>query len=80
MLNSFTLMRAFLPNNKVGVLPTKHIIDNFLLPYFHEVPLQFVHKGVEELVNISLNAGVNWLPIEYEGPAKTFCRINITVR
>lgn len=80
MFDALALVGALLPDYQIGVLSSKDVVDDFLPVDFHEIPLQLIHEGVEELVHISLDARVDRLPIQDKSPAQALSCIHIVVR
>lgn len=80
MFNALALVGALLPDYQIGVLSSKDVVDDFLPVDLHEIPLQLIHEGVEELVHISLDARVDRLPIQDKSPAQALSCIHIVVR
>ena len=79
MLDSFAFVGAFLPDDQVRVLSSENIVDNVLLSNLHEISLKFIHQGMEKFIDVSLNSGVDGLPIQDKISAQTFCRVHIVV-
>lgn len=72
-------MLTFLPNNQIWILTFENIINNILFPYFDEIVFEFIHEGVEKLIDVHLDSGIDWLSVGDEGLAEGFRCEHLTI-
>lgn len=53
-------------SDQIGEFTSEDIVDDFLLANLLQIPLQLIHEGVEELVDVSLDARIDGLPFQDE--------------
>lgn len=79
MLNSLTLMLAFLTDNEIWIFPFKNIVDDTLFTNLHKIMFKFIHESVEKLIDIHLDAWIYGLSIQDKGIAEWLRGIYLSV-